>query len=132
LSSVSTAVRRRQRVGLVDEEDSVERAADRPVGLGGRVADVLPDEPGAIDLHEVPLLEQAHRAVHLREQACDRRLAGPGIADEDEVLRGGHLGQPVLEAAALDLKERHERAYLLLDRLEADERVELRLQLFER
>ena len=78
------------------------------------------------------LLEQSHRAVHLREQACDRRLARPGIAEEDEVLRGRHLRQPVLEPPRLDLEERDQRPDLLLDRLQADQRVELGLELLHR
>jgi len=55
-AEVHPPVRRRERVGLVDEEDTIERATDRSVGLGGRVTDILPDEPGAIDLDQVPLL----------------------------------------------------------------------------
>ena len=114
-----------ERVRLVDEEDAVERAPDRAVGLDRGRADVLADEIGAVDLDEVALREQAHRAVHLREQPRDRRLAGSRVAEEDEMLRRRDLGQPVLEAAALHLEERDEAAHLLLHRREPDERVEL-------
>ena len=48
------------------------------------------------------------------------------------MLARRHLGQAVLLAARLHLQEGDERAHLLLDRVEADERVELRLQLVER
>ena len=42
------------------------------------------------------------------------------------------LGQAVLEPPCLHLEEGDERAHLLLDRLEPDERVELGLELGER
>ena len=95
-------------------------------------ADVLPDEPRPVDLDEVPLLQQADRAVHLREQPRDRRLAGARVAEEHEVLGGRDLRQPVRLAARLHLEERDERADLLLHRLEPDQGVELGLQLRER
>ena len=116
----------RERVRLVDEEDAVERAADRAVGLDRGRADVLADEAGAVDLHEVAALQQSHGAVHLREQPRDRRLARAGVAEEDEVLARRDLGEAVLLPPRLHLEERDQRAHLLLDGLEADERVELR------
>src|SRR3954464_7954008 len=48
------------------------------------------------------------------------------------MLRGGDLGQAVLETTCLHLEECDEGAYLLLDRFEPDERVELGLELLER
>jgi hypothetical protein len=123
---------RRERVRLVDEQDAVERALDHAVRLERGRADVLPDEPGAVDLDEMALLEEADGAVHLGEQARDRRLAGAGVAEEDEVLRGRDLREAVLRAPRLHLEEGDERMHLLLDGLEADERVELRLHLPER
>ena len=102
------------------------------MGLDRGLADVLADERGAVDLDEMALLEQAHRAVHLREQARDRGLARARVAEEDEVLARRHLGEAVLLAARLHLEEGDERVHLLLDGLEPDERVELGLQLLER
>ena len=119
----------RERVRLVDEEDAVERAADGAIGLDRGLADVLADERRAVDLDEVTLLEQAHRAVHLGEQPGDGRLAGARVAEEDEVLARRHLGQLVLLPPRLHLEERDERAHLLLDGLQADQAVELGLQL---
>ena len=77
----------------------------------------------------MPFLEQTHRAVHLREQARDRRLSGPGIAEENEMLGGRDLRQPILEPLSLYLEECEQRAHLLLHGCEPDERVELYLQL---
>ena len=140
LSSVSIAsgpksrrpADRRKRIRLVDEEDAVERTADRAIGLDRRRPDVLADEAGAVDLDEMAALEEAERAVHLREQSCHRRLAGPRVAEEDEVLRRRHFGQPELAPPRLNLQERDECPHLLLHRREADERIELRLQLLDR
>jgi len=81
----------RERIRLIDEEDAVERAPDRPVGLDRRRPDVLAHEPRPVDLDEVALPEQPDRAVGLGKQARDRRLPGARIAQEHEVLGGRHL-----------------------------------------
>jgi hypothetical protein len=81
----------RERIRLIDEEDAVERAPDRPVGLDRRRPDVLAHEPRPVDLNEVALPEQPDRAVGLGEQARDCRLPGARIAEEHEVLRSRHL-----------------------------------------
>ena len=122
----------RERIGLVDEEDAVEGPPDHPLGLEGGRPDVLADEPAAVHLDEMAAPEQAHCAVHLRQQPGDCRLAGAGIPVEDEVLARRHLGEVVLLPARLHLEEGDERAHLLLDRLEPDERVELGLELLQR
>ena len=79
-----------------------------------------------------PFSSRPRGAVHLCEEAGDRGLAGAGVADEDEMLRGRDLRQPVLEAPALHLQEGGERAHLLLDAPEADQRVEFGLELGQR
>ena len=91
-----------------------------------------PTSDGAVDLDEMSLLEKPHRAVHLGEEPGDCGLPGAGVAEEDEVLARGHLGQVVLLAARLDLEERDEPVNLLLDGLEAHEAVEFCLDLCER
>src|SRR6266511_1927541 len=127
-----SGVAARERVRLVDEEHAVERALDRAVRLDRRRADVLADEPGAVHLDEMAALEQSHRAVHLREQPRDRRLARARIAEEDEVLARRDFSEPVLLPARLHLEERDQRAHLLLHRVEPDQRVELGLEIVER
>jgi hypothetical protein len=122
----------RERVGLVDEEDAVERPPDHPLGLERRCPHVLADEPAAVDLDEMPAPQQPHRPVHLRQQPGDGGLTGAGVPVEDEMLARCDLGKVVLLPARLHLEESDERAHLLLDRGEPDERVELRLQLLQR
>src|SRR6476620_11569275 len=129
---VLALVSRRERVRLVDEEDAVERAPDHPVGLDRRHADVLPDEPGPVDFNEMAAAQQAHRSVHLREQPRDCGLARPWIPEEDEMLRGRNLREPVPLTLGLNLEKSDERPHLLLHRLEPDESVELSLELGHR
>src|SRR5829696_7899946 len=122
----------RERVRLVHEQDAVERSADHALGLDRRQADVLADEPRAVDLHQVAAAEQSHRAVHLRQQPRDGRLAGAGVPEEDEVLCRRDLRKARLLPPRLHAQERDERAHLLLHRVEAGEGVELREQLLQR
>src|SRR5437763_13151116 len=121
-----------ERVGLVDEEDAVERAADDAVGLERSRAHVLADEAGPVDLYQVAALRQADRPARLGKEPRNRRLARAWVAEEDEVLRRRDLRQPVLLALGLDLEKRDERPYLLLDRFETGQRIELRLERSER
>ena len=129
---VEPLVWRRQRVRLVDEQHAVERPSDRTVGLDRRRADVLAHETRTIDFHQVATPEQSHRAIHLGEQARDRRLARARIAEEDEVLRGRDLRKTVPLALGLHLEERHQRPHLLLHGLESRQRIELHLELIHR
>src|SRR4051794_9167329 len=131
-SEVLAFVSRRKRICLVDEENAVERAPDHPIGLDRRHADVLPDEPGPVDLDQMAPAQQPHRSIHLREQSRDRGLACPWISEKDEMLGGRNLGQPVSLALGLHLEKGDERPHLLLHRLEPDEGVELRLELRHR
>src|SRR4029453_14813396 len=96
--------------------------------LDRRRPHILANQAGPIDFDQVSLLAPPHRAVPLGEEPRDRRLPSPGIAAEDEVLRSRDLRQPVLETPRLDLQEGDQRAHLLLDGLEADPRIEPRLQ----
>src|SRR4051812_49061557 len=77
-------------------------------------------------------LQEAHRAVHLGEEAGNRRLPGARIPEEDEMLARCYFRKVALLTECLNLQERNESVDLLLDRLEPDEAVELRLQLLER
>src|SRR5919112_6291782 len=90
---------RRQRVGLVDEQDAVERPADHAVGLDRGRTDVLPHQSGPVDLHQVALLQQADRPVHLGQEPRDRGLARAGVPQEHQVLGRRRLGQAVRLAA---------------------------------
>ena len=92
----------------------------------------MTDKSGAVDLDQMSTLEQTHRAIHLGEQPRDRCLARPGVAEEDEVLRCRDLRQPVPLPLGLYLQKGDEGADLVLDRLESDQRVELRLELRHR
>src|SRR6185312_17270159 len=121
-----------ERVRLVDEEHPVDRTADHALGLDRGQPDVLADEPGAVDLDEMAALQQPHRAIHLRKQARDRRLAGARVAEEDEVLRRRHLRQAGLLAARLHAQERDECPHLLLHQLEPRQRIELLEELLQR
>ena len=87
-------VTRCERVRLVDEEHAVERPPDRAVGLDRGHADVLADEPGAVDLDEMAALEQTHGAIHLGEQPRDRRLARPGLPRKTRCCEVATSGRP--------------------------------------
>ena len=53
---------------------------DHALRLDRRRPDVLPDEPGAVDLDElVAALEQPHRAVHLRQEPRHILFPSPGL-----------------------------------------------------
>jgi hypothetical protein len=93
---VALAVARvRQRVRLVHEQHAAERRVDQLVGLHRRLAQELPDEVGALGLHEMVAAEQPQGVEHPAEDAGDGGLPGTGRPGEDEVpLRRLH-GKPL-------------------------------------
>ena len=124
LAEVDTPLARpREGVGLVDEKDAVECPSDDTFGLQRGHAHVFTDEAGTVDLDKVAFSEQPHRPVHVGEQSGDRGLAGTGVSEENEVLGGRHLREAALETLPLDLEKRDQRAHLVFDGLQTDQRV---------
>ena len=121
-----------QRVGLVDQQHALVGLVEHLGDLGGGLADVAGDEPGAVALDEVAPVDDAEGPVDLGEQPGDRGLAGAGVAGEDEVAARVHDRQAPLLAQALHLEQVGDQPDLLLDLGQADQRVELVEQLVER
>ena len=123
---------RGERIGLVHEEDAVERAAHDPVCLERGHPHVLGDEPRAVDLDELTPAEEAHRVVHLGQQSSNRRLAGARVSEKDEMLARRHLGEAAFLPQRLHLQEGEQRTHLILDTFEADQAVQFALELLHR
>ena len=121
-----------QAVRLVDQQ----HPAVGPVEGGHDPAGGLPDEPGdqprPVGLDQVAPLDDAERAVDLRQQPGDRGLAGAGVAGEHQVPALVEDGQVALAADLLDPQQVRHEVDLVLDAVEADEGVELGQQLVER
>ena len=100
---LAQVVSARQRIRLVDEQDAVERAANRAVRLDRRRTDILANETCTVDLDEMAALEQSGRAIHLRQESSDRRLPRPRIAEEDKMLGRRHFGESLTLALGLHL-----------------------------
>ena len=122
---------RGERVRLVDEQHLAHRLVDDLVDARRGLADEAGDEVGTRRLDDLGVRDDPEQLVDASEQARDRRLAGPGRAEERHVV--GHVhGLPALRLAlALDTQQRGEPAHLRLDRLEPDERVEVGHHLLE-
>jgi hypothetical protein len=120
-----------QRVGLVDEQHPAHGLAAHLSGLHRRLTQVPGDELGAIHLDEVALVQQPEGVVDARDHPGDGRLAGAGVAHEDEVP--GHIGvlHPGGLTLLLDLEHGDLLMDLALDALQADHRVELGEQLLD-
>ncbi|MNI82820.1 hypothetical protein D3C73_1395740 [compost metagenome] len=85
-AEIHAAVFRGQRVGLIDEQDTIKRPPDHPVRLDGGRTDVLPHQAGTVHLHKVSFLQQTHRAVHLGQEPCHGRLASARVSEEHQML----------------------------------------------
>ena len=121
-----------QSVRLVNEEHAAERPRRCLFDLDGGLADVAGDQPGAVGLDQVAAAQHAERAVDLRDEARHRGLPRAGVAVKDQVARGRERLQALLLPKLLHLEEVDELAHVRLHALQADERVQLRQQLFER
>jgi len=95
------------------------------------VADILADEIRACDFHQLALGQGADGLHVPGDQAGDGRLAGAGIAGEDHVL-GDLAGLHALLAAhLLHLDMALQRPDVVLDLIQADHFIELRVDFFQ-
>ena len=119
-------------VRLVDEQRAAERRLEHGSRLRRRLADVAGDELRSVGLHEVALGHEAEGAQDLAEQPGHGRLAGTGVAGEDQVVARLQRRQLAVVTELLDAQQAGQPAHVGLDRLEADEIVELGEQLLDR
>ena len=75
LGAVISGVLLVEAIGLIDEEDSSERAGDHLSRLGSSVSDVLTDKIGSSGLHGVSGVNEPHFLVQLAHLHRDSGLA---------------------------------------------------------
>ena len=121
-----------ERVRLIDEKHTVKRLVNEFVGFDGGLTDIFGNQPRAIGLHQMPLLEDTQRVIDLRDAAGDCGLASARIADEDAVV--GEFGdlQPRLLTFLRNFAEVRQFVYLGLDLLQPDELVKFGKRLLQR
>ena len=115
----------RQRVRLVDQQHTAERAGEHLGHLDRGLADVARDEPGPVGLHQLALCHHLELPVQLGQQPGDGRLARARVAGEDEMAAALGDGQVALSSEPLDLQEVGDQPDLGLHGCQPDERVEL-------
>ena len=120
-----------QRVGLVDQEDAAVGVLEHLGDLGGGLADEPGDESAAIDLGQVPDLDQVEAAVDASQQAGHGGLAGARVAAEDQVLVGVDDGKATVGSELLDPEQGGEQPDLFLHRVESDQPVEFGQDVFD-
>ena len=120
-----------QGVGLVDKQYAAQRLFDHGAGLGGGLAHIARNQPGAVHFHQMALFEHAQALVDAGHQPGDHRLAGAWIAGEHHVQRHVHRLETVFTAQFVDGDGVDEVVDLALDALQADQLVELLLQVLD-
>ncbi len=129
LAEVALALLLHEVVRLVHEQHPSVRLLHQFAGLGGGLADVLPHQVGATALDELPALQHAQLPVDLREQPGHRGLGRTGVAGEQQVPAALRDRQPRGLAPGVHLQLGDQVAHLLLDRVQADHRVQFGQQL---
>ena len=116
-------------VGLVDEKDAPQRALDDAVGQRGGVAGVAAHQVPPADLHQLAAPQRADSLQVPGHQPGDGGLAGARVAGKDHVHgQAGRLeagGRPPL----LDLDIVGQAEHVLLDLVQAHQRIQLPLDL---
>ena len=131
LAEVVFALLGGERVGLVDEQHAALGLLNDLAGLGRRLSDVAGHQPGAVNLHELPLGQHAKAAINARHHPCDHALARAGIARKDHVQRHIHGFQTVLPAQIVHRDHVDQAFHLALHAFKADQLVELGLQILD-
>ena len=88
LAEIGTARRGRRckAIGLVDEQNAVERLAAFVECLGRGLSDIAGDEPGAVGFDHMSFAQNLQPAADLADQARDLGLADAGRPGEHHVL----------------------------------------------
>jgi hypothetical protein len=116
----------RQRIGLVDKQNAIERRVDHRVRLDGGLADVFRDERQTVAFDQVALLEHTKRFVNPPHEPRDGRFARARIAGIDGVVTRGDGAQALADPDLLDLRKIRRLLDLLLDARNADQLVQIR------
>ena len=116
-------------VGFINKQHTAECGFNYLLRLERGLPDVACDEPGAVDLDELPLFQHAYRRVQPAYDARDRGLARAGVAHEHHVQAHRRDGEPVLFAQSAHLDKVHQVLDVLLHIVKPDEGVELRHEL---
>ena len=85
------------------------------MGLHGGLTDIAGNEAGAVDLDQMPLVEQAKVPVNLGEQPGDCRFSGSRPARENHVQRDGPDRHSPGVSQRLNFEEVCDRRDLSLD-----------------
>jgi len=114
-----------QVVGLVHEQDAVQRLVHHGIHLLGGLAHVARDQSRAVDFHQVPALEQPQPFQDPGVQTRHGGLARAGVAREHHVECDGDVAQAAFAAQDLHLEEVGKLAHLVLHRGEPHQAIEL-------
>ena len=128
---VRTRFALRERVRLIDKEHSTERGVHHGGGLLRRLTEIAGYQLGAIDLHQVALVQKSQRPVDPRHESSDRGLTRPGIAHEHEMARHGGFRQPSGRPQGLHAKELYLSLHLRLCSIEPHQLIKLGHELLE-
>src|SRR5450432_3098482 len=88
----------RQRIGLVDEQDAVERLAASVEGFGRGLSHIACYQPGTVGLYDLSFAQNLQRPEDLADHAGDLGLADAGRPRENHVLTEGCDGQSLRAA----------------------------------
>ena len=117
--------RARQRIGLVDEENSIERLVAFLQHLGRGLADETGHHVGALDLDQMADPQRPQRAIDVAERARDLGLADAGRPGEDHVQAQRRGGQALRAALLLHLQPCDQAIDLTFDRDQAHHGLEI-------
>lgn len=122
---VPAGVLGRQRVRLIDEQDSATGPFERLLRADRGRTDVLADQVDPGHLHEVAVLQHTEGGQDLAVQPRHRRLARTGGAGEHEVPAHRRRLEAREPAAPADLDHVGQRPHLALDAVQTHQRVQL-------
>ena len=120
-----------QAVGLVDEQDAVQRRVNHRIRARPGLADVFSDQRGAVALDQVAFLQNSQRLVNPAHQPGDGRFARARVAGVNGVITGRDRLEPLRNAELLDTGKVGGFLDFLLDGGDADQFVEFLQHLFE-
>ena len=114
-----------QRVGFVDEQNSIERLVNFGIGFGARLSGVLGNQTASIGFDQVTFFQNAQGTINLGNDPRDGRFPGPWISDERHVQTRPRRWQSLGLAMAFHRQKIGQRLNLFLDSFESDQAIQL-------
>ena len=121
-----------QRISLIDKEHAAQSFLDLLLSLDRSLSHISGNQPGTVNLNQLPLGQNSDLLVELCKDPCDRRFSCTGVPGKYKMQRDRYGFQPRILSALLDLRKICQFPDIMLDLIQPDQVVQRLHRIFLR